>query len=85
MESPGFNVEHGVPIPQRRNAPKRYPFRDMEIGDSFFVPLNGEKSSKVFARIAGAAIRDARSRGGIKYAVRSVEGGVRVWRVKREE
>lgn len=75
-----FVIEKNVPIPE---APKKYPFMDMEIGDSFFAEgtqptrLNNSTSS---ARKAGR-----------RFTMRSVteenaEGkevqGTRVWRVE---
>lgn len=64
-----IKIEHGIPFPQK----SVYPFKAMEVGDSFFVP-NPKKSIRAMASIAG-------TRHGRKFLVRSIEGGVRVWRV----
>ena len=39
-------IEDGVPMPRRRSGrpSKRYPFEQMEVGQSFFVPAAGRKN-----------------------------------------
>ena len=44
-----FKVERGVPLPEPKGgpgAPAKYPFGDMEVGDSFFVPAASYEGSK---------------------------------------
>ena len=70
-----FVIEKGVPAPEARYRNK-YPFGEMEVGDSFFVP-GGEagklsNSASVYARYHGRKL---------KFSARKVEGGARVWRV----
>lgn len=70
-----FKIESDVPVPalsRIRNA--RYPWRQMEIGQSFFVP--GVTASKFNSRVVGA-----RRATGFWFVTRTVDGGVRVWRV----
>ena len=52
-----------------------YPYRDMEVGDSFFVP-NGKMGT------VNAANYRAYKRLGWKFSARKVEGGIRVWRTQ---
>lgn len=52
---------------------EKYPWSQMEVGDSFFV-ANGN-----VRRVAGAACHAGR-RANKKFVVRGVEGGVRAWR-----
>jgi hypothetical protein len=72
-------IEKDIPIPAGRkpgrSADKYAILQDMVIGDS--VMVTGVKAASVAhqARIVG---KDT----GYKFAVRPVEGGVRVWRVK---
>lgn len=71
-------IEKGVPLPtpNRRWAPK-FPFGQMEIGDSFLVPLEvGKSPSSIYS-----AISQAKKRLGIALTSARVEGGVRVWRI----
>jgi hypothetical protein len=63
-----YKIEKGVLL-----AKSKYPFRQMEIGDSFFVE-NGN------GRILRPAASNAGLAAGRKYTVRKVDGGYRVWR-----
>jgi hypothetical protein len=78
-------VETGIPLPPKGQGRKRckhfYPWDDVPVGGSFFVPHNNEvplsrqqSSLTSLAKIAGR-IR------GTTYATRQVDGGIRVWRV----
>ena len=72
-----FEIDHDIPIPKPRPRPRKYPFRDMQIGDSFYVPQT------IVKNIAPAAAQVAKRMGnGAKFTCRSIDGGVRVWRVK---
>src|SRR5690606_14294925 len=71
-----FKVEKGIPVPPVKQGPySRYPWLQMEVGDSFFVP--GVEYSAFKQQPSNAGRRYGR-----KYASRSVDGGVRVWRVE---
>ena len=73
-------VEKNVPrtAAPRGAPPKKYPFKNMAIEDSFFVP-------SVEAR-DGARLRNAASgygqRSGKVFCVHNVKDGFRCWRVK---
>jgi hypothetical protein len=70
-----FKVEHGVPMPpEKRGRASSYPWLEMEVGDSFFVPDG--KLQTLRGRAAYAGARHHR-----KFACRPVEGGIRVWRM----
>lgn len=74
-----FVIEKNVEIPAqvRKGSGTRkskYPFAEMEMNDSFFVP---ERTTKQFAPTAYGAAKKL----GRKFTLRNVEGGVRVWRV----
>jgi hypothetical protein len=75
MSDPGkLAVETGIPIPRSASGPKGlYPWRDLKVGDSFFIP-NCKES------VRGSLSQGAK-RFNIKIATRTVEGGVRVWRI----
>lgn len=57
-----------------------YPFEIMELGDSFFVPFGRERRDVVRNRVNASVCGHARATGRV-YALRSVEGGLRVWLV----
>ena len=69
-------VEKSIPIFDKNLCvPRgRYPWRAMEVGDSFFVQT-GARSS-----VLPQAAHEAGKRLGMKFSVRRVEGGLRVWR-----
>ena len=71
-----FKIEDDHAIPAARQPTVRrekYPWSQLEIGQSFFV---GDKSLSSMSSNAAHAGR----RNGKKFIARSVDGGVRVWR-----
>lgn len=69
-----YEIEKDVPVPSpATGSGLKYPFVQMAVGDSFFVP---GKTSRVFGGIAGSYAK----RLGIKVTMRTMDGGVRVWR-----
>jgi len=66
-------VEHGIPIPPKRNSGITGLLRTLKIGDS--VLIKG-KSGQVLCNTAQATF------GSGNYATRSTNNGVRVWRLK---
>lgn len=71
-----MKIDKDIPMPTRRQGmgrPAKYPFAEMEVGDSFF-------STETRNRLA-AASSHAGSRHEMKFAILSVDGGFRVWRV----
>lgn len=79
-----FQIEKNVPLPDGTSARATYPFASMKRGDSFFVPAKArEELSKMRNRISAAVAQWSRRHGRkITFTVRSVDGGVRVWRIK---
>ena len=64
-----YDIEKDIVIPGTK---KKYPWNDMEIGDSFFVPeadAKGVSSSH-------------RKHYGEEHVTRRVDGGIRIWRTK---
>jgi hypothetical protein len=76
-----FKIEKKVPTPPKpTNSRAKYPWREMDIGDSFFVPCKKEDMVK-FRKSLGACACAPKLKP-LKFTVRYVDGGVRVWRVK---
>lgn len=69
-----IKIEKKIPIPSGRGPYGKYPWSQMEIGDSFLIP--GKKVSLVSSTMASAGRRLNK-----KFTARTVEGGVRVWRI----
>jgi hypothetical protein len=67
-------IEKEVPLPSRsKNGNCKYPWDALAVGDSFFAPVH-------IAAMAGLRLA-ADKRLKIKTTSRTVEGGVRVWRI----
>ena len=85
-----FEVEKNVPIPRQQRRKKFYPFEEMEIGDSFFVPVEGndKKAYAIKRQSVLASVRYARHIKMFgehrKFVTRSdlENGGIRCWRLK---
>lgn len=80
-----MGIDDGIPLPDRlykggRKA--KYPFDQMAVGQSFFVPADGEKKKSVRAAAHGASKRYDGNR---TFATRSTTengvAGTRVWRI----
>jgi hypothetical protein len=69
-----YEIEKDV---QLSNKPRSYiyPYKDMDVGDSFFIP-NGKLGT------INAANYRAYKRLGRKFAARTIDGGIRVWRTE---
>lgn len=73
-----IRVEKGIPVPPRAH---RYPWHQMEPGDSFFVECPpGVRVSLRQTKVNSAARNDGR-RHNRAYCTRREGDGVRVWRV----
>lgn len=68
-----FKIEKGIKVPQKKSS--KYPFADMVVGDSFFVPSANVNSARVNGYKYAKENR-------IKILVRDCEGGARIWRIK---
>jgi len=72
-----MEIDKNIPIPQAMNKAK-YPWRKMEVGDSFLFSKKSDlKNLKHASSLAGAASR----RMGIKFSCRKTNEGIRVWRI----
>ena len=71
-----MEIEKSIPIPRAHATRKEYPFPQMEIGDSFVVPID--------RRVAvGVACHSYKKKHGKQFTTRKTEDGkfVRVWRI----
>lgn len=62
-----------VPIEERAKL-SAYPFAEMEVGDSFFVPVDEGGRLKAAARRWGGEL-------GFHFSIKRTTGGWRLWRV----
>lgn len=74
-----FEIEKNVPFPHKKHS--RYPWKQMEIDDSFLVPCTPQDLKKIFSSLSSCK-RHASRVTGWKFVTRSSIHGIRVWRVK---
>ena len=72
-----FIIEKNIPIPKI----VKYPFNQMQVGDSVFIK-NGKPQGK--EAIAARVLANYRRGQGFacKFHIARVEGGIRIWRVE---
>jgi hypothetical protein len=69
-----IEIQNNIPVPAIiRTRDSKYPWHSMQVGDSFFV------ADFTVKQLAGTAYAAAK-RHSTKYTIRSIDGGVRVWR-----
>ncbi len=68
-----FNIDKDVPLPVPAGRTAKYPWAQMQVGDSFFIPGMTMKNFGGTAYTAGKKL-------GHKYVVRAQDDGLRVWR-----
>lgn len=75
---PSIKIDRGLPLPRGHNAGggmRLYPFPDMEIGDSFFVPKDKANS------VRATAVKFGKDNS-CRFVTRAVVDGIRVWRAE---
>ena len=70
-----MKIEEGIPVPKKVRAAK-YPFNQMEVGQSVFF-ANVTTDSKPYRAAKAFELRR-----GWKFAIRRQEGGIRIWRIE---
>lgn len=70
-----IKIDRNIPVPSRNT---RYPFAEMQVGDSFFVPAK-KVGTLLSASYAFRKKSDAFDR---KFCARAENYGARIWRVK---
>ena len=70
-------VEKNIDMPVMRVTASKYPYDEMEVGDSFMV--TSERISMINT-MCGVNKKKGEELG-MKFIAKRVEGGVRVWRI----
>jgi hypothetical protein len=74
-----YKIEAGVAVPAKafggRSQEAKYPWRDLQVGQSFFVP-----DAKMSTMSSNAHYRGVKL--GVKFTCRKIGDGVRVWRIE---
>ena len=75
-----IQIETDVPVPTKQVRTPKYPFRDMVVGDSFFI--NDKVDVKrMQQKIASAASMFVKKNPTYKFKTQAFPAGVRLWRV----
>lgn len=69
-----ITIEKNIPFPKVSST--KYPFLDLEVGDSFFVP--DMTTSSISSNIQRFRLKYPDR----KWSTRTVSGGIRVWRIQ---
>lgn len=72
-----IELEHGIPMPEAGNRVTKYPFRIMEVGDSFVISIT--KQNSISAQMSLNRKIDSNK----KFITRKInDGELRVWRIQ---
>ena len=74
MPNREIKVEHNVPAPLRVRHP--YPWREMQVGDSFLFPANVSNAYQCVRDWSCSVVWPGR-----KYIARKTAEGIRCWRI----
>jgi len=81
-----MQIEKNIPIPtleptrpKKQKGHSKYPFKDMEIGDSFFIAVPREKKK---TRMSAILVLAKRKHPDKVFTVRQTLKGIRCWRIK---
>jgi len=70
-----FQIDRGLPIPEViKGRPMKYPFADMQVGDSFSVTLKQGRNASTAARVY------AHRHPGVQFTSRKDVENFRIWR-----
>lgn len=73
-----ITIDKGISIPNTKGRKMKYPFAEMQVGDSFQYP-EGRTKHSVLGAAKGWAKRHKYKR---DFSVRTVDGKFRLWRIK---
>ena len=74
-----FMIEKNVPLAKKCSGRKaKYPWRDLEIGDSFFVPNPPKDHTGSIINMAGPTSTRLKK----KFVQRKENGVIRIWRIE---
>ena len=78
------SIDKGLPIPASKSQclgrARSHVFHDLEIGDSYFVPANNNKSANTIRQIAHAVAKRNDKTCVSRWISENGVSGVRVWR-----
>ena len=77
-----YKIDKNIPRNDTRTID--FPFKDMEINDSFFIPEDDYKSMPTIRQTINNRLVSYKLgiKGDYKVSIKKVKGGLRVWRIK---
>lgn len=85
MSTYPYPIETGIPMPPKYAGRRRYPWQDLGVGQSFFVPVADLQELEALWYSLTSCRRNAEKHGK-KFALRQTEVtglfGIRAWRTK---
>jgi hypothetical protein len=78
-----IEIENDIPIPPKTPKAGRkgaYPFAELEVGQSFFVPAPPGKTNRQLQMAISGSAQHITKKTGHRFTSRTVDGGIRVWR-----
>ena len=69
-----IKIESGIPFPQNGRWQSKYPWRDLEVGQSFLVPDGVFRTMQAGASLAGRRLSKT-------FRARKTDDGIRIWRL----
>lgn len=76
MSGSTVKIDKDVPLPSRSGFHSKYPWEEMEVGDSFMM------EGKTNTSAHGHCYQWNKKLAPKKFVARKIEGGCRVWRIK---
>ena len=74
-----YTIDKKIPIPEKQS---KYPWREMEVGDSFFVEATDHDKGRLQKDLFNSSGYYARRNNAkAKFTTRQMDDGVRVWRI----
>ncbi len=70
-------IDKDIPLPPKKGGPgrgRKYPWNEMEVGDSFLLMAKNMPSASAGATTTGRRL-------GFKFTVRAENGAFRIWRI----
>lgn len=80
-----YKIEKNIPLPPAETLKAKqnsYPFKYMEVGDSFLVDTNYSRIRMQKYSNAARGWAKALTSGKWKFAIRKTDDGIRIWRIK---
>lgn len=75
-----MKIDKNVPMPKAK-AKLKYPFNEMQVGDSFEVPCTEEERKSLQIKLASSSGMYGRKHGA-KFTTRQSDNGIRIWRTE---